>query len=55
MNSVLTLEKLKAHKGHEIEIVVYGQPSKPANYSLECVTCYELLADADTDSSGGGK
>lgn len=49
MTTELTLEKLKEHVGHKIAIVPYGRPSKPANYSLECTTCYEVLADADTE------
>lgn len=46
MNSILDLEKLKTHKGHKIVIVTYGK-KEPVNYSLECETCHEVLADSD--------
>lgn len=49
MNSELTLEKLMVHDGHNVEIVHYGEQDNIQNYALECLTCYEVLADADAD------
>jgi hypothetical protein len=43
MESDLTADKLVAHHGHKIVIVTYGDPA--VGYSLECESCYEVLAD----------
>lgn len=43
MNSELTAEKLIKHYGHKIVIAKYGNE----NISLECETCYEVLADCE--------
>lgn len=50
MNSNLIAKKLLEHKGHKIIVVTYGENPAlrtPYNVSLECETCYEVLADAD--------
>ena len=42
--------KLKAHVGHNIEIVTYGLTSKEddqVNVSIECLDCNEVLIDFD--------
>jgi hypothetical protein len=33
------------HVGHNIEVATYGTP--PVNVSVECIDCYEVIADAD--------
>lgn len=44
-------EDLKKHVGHKIEVVHYGPEHEyegdPANVSIECVTCGEVLQDFD--------
>jgi len=49
MNSVINLDKLMTHKGHDIVIVEYGEAGNPENIALECETCNEVLADADVE------
>lgn len=44
-NTVLW-NKLKAHIGHDISIVSYGNTDDPANICLECNDCNEVLIDA---------
>lgn len=44
-NTVLW-NKLKAHIGHDISIVLYGNADDPANICLECNDCNEVLIDA---------
>jgi len=39
-----TLEK---HKGHDIEIVTYGNGDEIYNISLECLDCNEVLEGFD--------
>ena len=34
------------HRGHKVEIGVYGNWNDPANISLECLDCNEVIADA---------
>lgn len=52
MNSVLTLDKLEEHAGHDVVITAYGQPDlPPVNFTLECMECYEVLADADNEEA----
>ncbi len=41
----ITKEQLKAHKGHKINIVTYGNPAQ--NISLECESCNEVIIDFD--------
>lgn len=40
-------KKLLAHFGHHVEIAVYGDPKNPANVSLECTDCNEVILDAE--------
>jgi hypothetical protein len=42
-------EELLTHYGHKIEIVTYGRGEEIQNISIECVECYEVLGDQDTD------
>lgn len=49
MNSELTLQKLTDHYGHGVVIARYGSEAEAWNYALECETCNEVLADADTE------
>lgn len=38
---------LKAHIGHDVHIVAYGDKDDPANISLECDDCNEIILDAE--------
>jgi len=41
-------EDLLPHLGHELEIVHYGpDQNRPDNIAIECLTCGEVLLDAD--------
>lgn len=40
---VIDPEEVRAHVGHSIEIVIYGD----RNLAIECVDCYSLIADID--------
>ena len=39
---------IAAHYGHEIVIAQYATPEgDPANYAIECMDCFEVLADQE--------
>lgn len=38
---------LKAHIGHDVHVVAYGDKDDPANISLECDDCNEIILDAE--------
>lgn len=38
---------LRRHIGHKTKCVCYGDKSDPANVAIECVTCDEIIIDAD--------
>lgn len=38
---------LLEHAGHNVEIVTYGDTEYPANVSLECTDCNEVILDAE--------
>lgn len=40
-------EDLQRHVGHAIECVYYGDPDNPANVSVECETCHEVIMSYD--------
>jgi len=40
----MKFEELKAHVGHELECVVYGD-KYAVNASVECITCGTVLFD----------
>jgi len=42
---------LKAHHGHDVEIVVYGDGE---NVALQCETCSEILMDFDKPETPDG-
>lgn len=39
---------LKRHIGHKIVCVGYGHPADPANVTVECEDCNEVLMDIAT-------
>ncbi len=43
--SVLNYEELKAHRGHKIVVVTYGEQ----NAAIECEDCNEVLLDFDKE------
>ena len=45
MNMILW-DELKKHIGHDVEIVAYGDKDDPANISLQCNDCNEIILDA---------
>ena len=42
---------LKAHVGHRIKCVTYGDPKDPANVAIECCQCNAVLLDYDRPES----
>jgi hypothetical protein len=49
--SATRYEDLKAHIGHKICIVWYGNREEPDNIAVECETCNEVLLDFDKGDS----
>lgn len=45
--SVNSYAELKAHHGHTIACVVYGNPRMPDNVAIECEDCGHVLLDFD--------
>jgi hypothetical protein len=43
----MDFEKARQHIGHEIECAAYGTPTDLWNVSIECMTCGEVIIDAD--------
>ena len=41
---------LLAHRGHRVSVVSYGDPADPANVSLECEDCGEVILDAEINT-----
>lgn len=40
--------EIKRHYGHEIVVAQYtDQQGDPVNFAIECLDCYEVLADED--------
>ena len=44
--NMILWDLLKAHMGHHVEIVSYGDPNDPEDVCLECTDCSEVLLDA---------
>ena len=45
----LTLADAEEHYGHDITVARYADAEgETVNVAIECVTCYQVLADADT-------
>ncbi len=44
--SVANFKELKSHKGHKLEIVIYGDDE---NCALECIDCQEVLLDFNNE------
>ena len=44
---VIEPARVHRHVGHDIEIVTYGEQ----NLAIECVTCSEVIADIDYEST----
>ena len=40
---------IRNHYEHEIEIARYGTEENPVNFAIECVTCFEVLADEEME------
>lgn len=45
--NTLLWDILKKHVGHKVNIVSYGSADDPANISLECEDCGEVILDAE--------
>lgn len=43
----LLWDKLLQHRGHNVVIVLYGDANNPANVTLECEDCNEVILDAE--------
>ena len=46
MDNLLWNALLK-HRGHNVEIAVYGDPYDPADVCLECTDCNEVILDSE--------
>lgn len=40
-------DKAAEHIGHSLTVATYGNPADPANISLECSDCSEVITDTD--------
>jgi len=49
---VHSYNELKAHIGHNVVIVAYGDPDDPANVAVECEDCGCVLFDYDRPEDG---
>jgi hypothetical protein len=47
--AVSRYSELKAHVGHDLECVGYGDPVNPENVAVECLDCGEVIIDFDYD------
>jgi len=47
----LFVEKMSDHICHDIDLVSYGtdEDGEPINISIECITCCEVLIDANVE------
>ena len=45
--AVSNYNELKAHIGHEIDLVYYGPRNDPVSVAIECNDCSEVLLDFD--------
>ncbi len=43
----MDIDKAFPHVGHRLTVVTYGNPVQ--NVAVECLDCYEVISDADTD------
>jgi hypothetical protein len=50
--SATTFEELKAHVGHKLECVTYGNP--PDNVAVECLDCSMVIVDFDSPPDDEG-
>ena len=49
MAEVSLYDKIRAHRGHSIEVAVYGDENDPVNAAVECIDCFEVIVDEDRD------
>lgn len=47
--SVSKFSELLQHKGHTVNVNVYGDYYDPVNVAIECENCYEVLLDFDRE------
>ena len=47
MENSLLWDALLKHRGHNVVIAVYGDPSDPADVCLECEDCNEVILDGE--------
>ena len=46
---------IKDHYKHRIEIARYGTEENPVNFAIECVNCFEVLADEEMEELTNGR
>ncbi len=44
----IAFDTIRAHAGHEVQVVYYGESKDPFNVAIECVTCSTVLVDCDS-------
>ncbi len=49
MKRVQTKEIYAAHQGHTIELGVYGPPKRPFSHVIECLDCFAVLAERESN------
>lgn len=42
-------KELLNHYGHDVVVVIYGDPDDPENVAVECKDCYQVLTDFDRE------
>lgn len=47
MDNLLLWNELLKHRGHNVNIVSYGDSDNPADVCLECEDCGEVVLDAE--------
>jgi len=54
---VSNFEELAKHRGHNVQVVVYGKATEDDvwNAAIECFTCMEVLIDFDNDFETKGE
>lgn len=43
----LSKKNLMEHYGHNIEVAYYGDFNDPDSVTIECLDCYEVLAEGE--------
>ena len=47
------IDKFLPHHGHNLTVAVYGEKDAPADVTIECLECNEVLVSLETDGDLG--